>query len=56
MKHYPKYEVWGGYSNEYGECDEPKHLEDCFTQQEANKAAEEWAKNKDMYAFVRSKD
>lgn len=50
------HEVWGGYSNEYGECDNPQHLEDCFSYSEAVKAAEEYGKNKDMFAFVKRKN
>jgi len=53
---YPTHEVWGGYTNSYGDCDDPRHLEDCFSQHEAELAALEWAMGKDRYAFVRAKD
>lgn len=51
----PTHEVWGGYTNSSGDCDEPRHLEDCFSRREAEKAAEDWAMGKDRYAFVRVK-
>ena len=52
---YPTHEVWGGFT-ENGEFDDPRHLEDCFSQREAELAAIEWASGQDRYAFVRSKD
>lgn len=52
----PTHEVWGGYTNSYGDCDDPRHLEDCFSLAEAEKAATEWAIGKDRYAYVRVKD
>ena len=56
MENYPKYEVWGGYINDFGESDEPKHLEDCFSFSEAQQAAMEYTTNPNMFAFVRTKD
>lgn len=52
---YPNYEVWGGYCHN-GECDEPRHLEDCFSLAEAKKAAIEYASQMGWFAFVKSKD
>lgn len=51
----PTHEVWGGYVHN-GECDDPRHLEDCFSKAEADAAAIEWASGQGRYAFVRSKD
>lgn len=57
MIHYePAYEVWGCYSNEYGECDNPTHLEDCSSYDEAVKAAAEYCKTRNFCAFIRNKD
>ena len=53
---YPTHEVWGGYANDFGECDDPQHLEDCFSLEEAKEAAKEYASKGDYYAFVRNKD
>jgi len=55
MSNYPTHEVWGGFADN-GECDEPRHLEDCFSKAEADAAAIEWAGGKGRYAFVRLKD
>lgn len=54
LQHEPTHEVWGGYLNGHGECDDPRHLEDCFSLGEANDAAIEWA-SAGRYAFVRAK-
>lgn len=51
----PTHEVWGGYEDEYGRGDNPRHLEDCFSEVSAKAAASEWAATPNFYAFVRVK-
>jgi hypothetical protein len=57
MSEYPNFEVWGGCCDDlsFWNGGQERHLEDCFSLEEARFAAREWQKNH-YAAWVQNKD